>query len=72
MRYFLDRFPNAILLGSDWPLIGSAPFPTMKEWVAVIRNMELPQVCLDMGMKQFTGEEKNKILGENAQKLLNL
>lgn len=72
MRYFLDRFPGAILMGSDWPLISSAPFPTMKEWVEVIRNMKLPQVCLDMGMKQFTEEEKNKILGDNAKKLLNL
>jgi predicted TIM-barrel fold metal-dependent hydrolase len=72
MRYFLDRFPDVILMGSDWPLISSAPFPTMKEWVEAIQNMELPQACLDMGMKQFTKEEKNKILGGNAQKLLNL
>jgi uncharacterized protein len=72
MRYFLDRFPDVILLGSDWPMVSSAPFPTMKEWVEAIRNMELPQACLDMGMKQFTKEEKNKILGGNAQKLLNL
>jgi len=53
-------------------MISSAPFPTMKEWVEVIRNMELPHACLDMGMKQFTKEEKNKILGGNAQKLMNL
>jgi len=72
MRYFLDRFPDAILLGSDWPMISSAPFTTMKEWVEIIKNMELPQACLDMGMQQFTSEEKNKILGGNAQKLLNL
>lgn len=72
MRYFLDRFPDAILMGTDWPMISSAPFPTMKKWVEIIKNMKLPQVCLDMGMKQFTEEEKNKILGGNAQKLLNL
>jgi len=72
MRYFMDRFPNAVLLGSDWPLVSSAPFPSMKEWVEVIKNMCLPQACLDMGMKQFTPEEKEKILGGNAQKILDL
>jgi predicted TIM-barrel fold metal-dependent hydrolase len=72
MRYFLDRFPDAILMGTDWPMISSVPFPSMKKWVEIIRNMELPKVCLDMGMKQFSEEEKNKILGGNAQKLLNL
>lgn len=72
MRYFLDRFPDAVLMGSDWPMISSAPFPTTKEWVEAIKNMELPQPCLDMGMKQFTEGEKGKILGGNAQKLLNL
>jgi uncharacterized protein len=72
MRYFLDRVPDSILLGSDWPYISSAPYPTIKEWVEIIKNMELPQVCLDMGMRQFTEEEKNKILGGNARKLLNL
>jgi uncharacterized protein len=72
MRYFMDRFPNAILFGSDWPMINSPSFLTIKEWVEAIKKMELPQACLDMGMKQFTQEEKNKILGDNAQKLLNL
>jgi len=72
MRYFLDRFPDAILMGTDWPLIRSAPHPTLKQWVEIIKNLELPQVCLDMGMKQFTEEEKNKILGVNAMKLLGL
>ncbi len=72
MRYFLDRFPDTILMGSDWPMVSSAPFPTMKEWVDAIRNLELPQACLDMGMRQFTPAEKDKVLGGNAQKLLNL
>lgn len=72
MRYFLDRFPDSILMGTDWPLIGSAPFPTMKKWVEIIQNMELPQACLDMGMRQFSREEKDKILGGNARKLLSL
>jgi len=53
-------------------MIGSAPFPTMKKWVEILQSMELPQACLDMGMRQFTRQEKEKILGGNAQKLLNL
>lgn len=71
MRYFLDRFPDSILFGTDWPMIQS-PFPGMKEWVEVIQNLHLPQACLDMGMRQFTQEEKDKILGGNAAALLGL
>jgi len=72
MRYALDRMPDAIFFGSDWPFIKYPPFPSEKEWVGTFKNLKLPQACLDMGMKQFTEEEKNKILGANAQKLLNL
>lgn len=72
MRYFLDRFPKAILFGSDWPWLRSSPFPSEKEWVEVIKNMELPQACLDMGMRQFTKEEKENLLGGNARNLLGL
>jgi predicted TIM-barrel fold metal-dependent hydrolase len=72
MRYVLDRLPDAVLFGSDWPFVKSAPFPSEKEWVEAFVNMTLPQACLDMGMKQFTKEEKNKLMAGNAQKLLNL
>jgi hypothetical protein len=72
MRYLLDRIPNAILNGTDWPFVKSAPNPSHKKWVDLLKNLKLPQACLDMGMQQFTAEEKAKVLGLNAQKLLNL
>lgn len=72
MRYVMDRVPDATLFGSDWPFLKSGAFPSAKGWVDVIKTLKLPQARLDMGMKQFTGEEKEKILGGNAQKLLNL
>jgi len=72
LRYFIDRVPNAILMGSDWPFVKNPPQPSHKEWIQILRDLSLPKVFLDMGMQQFSDEEKNKILGNNAQKLLGL
>ena len=72
MRYLLDRVPNAVVTGTDWPFVKNAPCPTHKEWFDLLRNLRLPQAFLDMGMRQFTEEERGKFLGENARKLLNL
>jgi predicted TIM-barrel fold metal-dependent hydrolase len=72
IRYVLDRIPNAIVMGSDWPFLKTVPFPSEKEWVEALKNLSLPKAFLDMGMKQFTEEEKIKVLGTNAKRLLNL
>jgi predicted TIM-barrel fold metal-dependent hydrolase len=72
MRYIIDRIPNAILLGSDWPSLKYAPLPSHKEWVDLIKNLTLPKGCLDIGMRPFTEEERGKVLGKNAKRLLNL
>jgi len=72
LRLLMDRLPNAVLLGTDWPFIKNPPLPSHKDWLDFLRNMELPKSFLDMGMKQFTKEEKEKLLGENAKSLLNL
>jgi predicted TIM-barrel fold metal-dependent hydrolase len=72
MRYMLDRTPNAIVIGTDWPFCKNRPNPSHKEWINLIKNLTLPKAFLDMGMSQFTKEEKEKILGGNAKKLLNL
>ena len=72
MRYLLDRIPNAILMGSDWPALKFAPLPSNKGWIDLFRNLTLPEGFLAMGMRQFTEEEKEKILGGNARQLLNL
>jgi predicted TIM-barrel fold metal-dependent hydrolase len=75
LRYFLDRAPNAVLMGSDWPFPKNPPQsaqPSYKEWVELFKNLSLPDVFLSMGMKQFSTEERKKILGGNAQQLLGL
>ena len=72
MRYVMDRIPNQVMMGSDWPALKFAPLPSHKGWVELLKNLQLSTACLEMGMKQFTEEEKEKILGGNARKLLNL
>lgn len=72
MRYLLDRIPNAVLMGTDWPFLRFAPLPSHKEWVELLKNLTLPKGFLDMGMRQFTEEEREKVLGGNARKLLNV
>jgi predicted TIM-barrel fold metal-dependent hydrolase len=59
-----------ILFGTDWPLF--TPILSLKEWVNGIKNMKIPPPLKLMGLPEFTEEEKNKILGENATKLLGL
>ena len=61
---------DKILFGTDWPLFNS--FLTLKEYVDGIKKMKLPPPMKMMGLPEFTEEEKNKILGENAKKLLGL
>ncbi|TFF98933.1 MAG: amidohydrolase [Promethearchaeota archaeon] len=61
---------DKILFGTDWPLFNS--FLNLKEYVDGIKNMKLPPPMKMMGFNEFTEEEKNKILGENAKNLLGL
>lgn len=61
---------DKILFGTDWPLFNS--FLTLKEYVDGIKKMKLPPPMKMMGLPEFTEEEKSKILGENAKKLLGL
>lgn len=66
LRYYMDIAPQAVMMGSDWPSLKSAPLPSHKEWFDAIRNLKLPPVALELGMKDFTQEERDMILGENA------
>ncbi|MBA7507506.1 hypothetical protein ES706_06225 [subsurface metagenome] len=59
-----------ILFGTDWPLF--TPILSLKKWVRGIKKMKLPPPLQLMGLPEFTDEEKNKILGENAAKVLGL
>jgi len=43
MRYLLDRIPNAVLMGSDWPALKFAPLPSHKGWIDLFRNLTLPE-----------------------------
>lgn len=61
---------DKILFGTDWPLF--TPMLSLSEWVEGIKNMEFPPALKMMGLPEFTEEEKNKILGENAAKVLGL
>ncbi|MFX1340121.1 MAG: amidohydrolase family protein, partial [Promethearchaeota archaeon] len=61
---------NKILFGTDWPLFTS--ILSLKEYVEKIKKMKLPPPMKMMGLPEFSEEEKNKILGENAKKLFGL
>ena len=70
----MDKIPNSVLMGSDWPWIIRSPHPTYKQWFDVIRNLKIPEPVLQLGLgiKDFSQEEKDKLLGENARALLKI
>ena len=70
LRSYMKNINFIHLFGTDWPLFNS--FLTLKEYVDGIKKMKLPPPMKMMGLAEFTEEEKNKILGENAKKLLSL
>lgn len=74
MRYLMDRIPNSVLMGTDWPTLTSSPLPTYKEWFDIIRNLKIPEQVLQLGLgiKDFSQHEKDLILGENAKHLLGI
>ncbi len=74
MRLLMDKIPNSVMMGSDWPFVVRPPHPTYKQWFDVIRNLKIPEPVLGLGLgiRDFTEEDKNKILGENARSLLNI
>lgn len=74
MRYLMDKFPNSILMGTDWPFQKAPPAPSHKGWFDAIRNLKIPEQVLELGLgiTNFSDEEKSKILGHNAKLLLNI
>lgn len=74
MRYLMDRIPGSVLMASDWPFVKTPPLPTHKEWFDIIRNLKIPEpvMRLGIGVKDFTQEEKDLILGENARCFLGI
>ena len=61
---------NKVLFGSDWPLFSE--ICPQKLWVDTIRNMSTPMPLELMGMPALTEEDKEQILGLNAQRALKL
>ena len=61
---------DKILFGSDWPLFTS--ILSLKDWVKGIRKLKIPPPLKLMGLTDFTEEDKDKILGLNATKVLGL
>ena len=74
MRYLMDKVPHSVLMGTDWPFIKTPPMPTHKEWFNTIRNLNIPEQVLQLGMgiRDFSKNEKDMILGSNAKSLLGL
>jgi hypothetical protein len=74
MRYIMDRIPSLVLMASDWPFVKAPPLPTHKEWFDIIRNLKMPEQVLQLGLgvKDFTQQEKDLILGENAKRFLGI
>jgi predicted TIM-barrel fold metal-dependent hydrolase len=73
LRHLMDMVPYAILMGSDWPWIEGSPL-THKEWFDVIRNLKIPDAVMQLGfgIRDFSQEEKDLILGENAKRFLKI
>ena len=73
MRSLMDRIPRFVLMASDWPFSKVVPM-SHKEWFDAIRNLKIPDQVLQLGLgiKDFSQEEKDMILGENARSLLGL
>lgn len=61
---------DKILFGSDWPLF--TPILSLQQYVEGIKKMEVPPPMKLMGVPEFTTEELNKILGDNATNQLGL
>jgi uncharacterized protein len=66
----MHRGMSKVLFGSDWPLFSE--ICSQKAWVDTIRNMSHPAPLELMGLPALTKEDKEQILGLNAQRALKL
>lgn len=73
MRALLDKIPQSVLMGTDWPFLRVLPVP-YKQYFDCIRNLQIPKrvLQLGLGMKDFSQEEKDLVLGENARVFLGI
>lgn len=57
-----------IVFGSDWPLLERL-IPLAK-WVQAVKDLQTPDVLLQLGYSEITDHDKQLILGDNAAKIL--
>ena len=67
MRNLMDWIPRYVLMGTDWPFLKN-PL-SHKAWFEAVKNLKIPEPVLQLGLgiKDFSQEEKDMILGENAK-----
>jgi predicted TIM-barrel fold metal-dependent hydrolase len=61
---------HKVLFGTDFPCF--AELYSQKEWVQCIRDLEYPAPLQIMGLPEITAEDKEMILGKNAETALKL
>ena len=66
----LHRGVGKVLFGTDWPLF--TEIFSQAEWVRAIKDLEYPAPLQIMGLPEITEEDKEMILGKNAQSVLRL
>jgi predicted TIM-barrel fold metal-dependent hydrolase len=59
-----------IVFGSDWPLLER--LMPLAEWVQAVKDLETPDVLLQLGYSEITDHDKQLILGDNATKILKI
>ena len=70
MQYLKAFLPDRTLFSTDWP--ASNRLYSLKDSVDIIKNLKIPEPLKEIGYSEWTQEEKDKLLGENAAKLLKL
>jgi len=72
MRNLMDWIPRYVLMGTDWPFLKN-PL-SHKGWFEAVKNLKIPEPVLQLGLgiKDFSREEKDMILGENAKTFLGI
>ena len=61
---------DKILWGTDWPLFNHVI--STKDWWEKVDSLETSDLMKRLGVPEITSEDKRKILGDNAAKILNL
>ena len=70
MAKLMHNGVHKVLFGSDWPLF--TEIYTQKHWVDAVRSLEYLPTLQMMGLPEITAEDKERILGTNAQHALGL